>query len=262
MYSVFLESTAADKDLLSAELWDLGAAGIIERDLPGGGVELQAFFPQPVALPPAVSGAARWQREAEVDWVRAFQDCWQPFTVGERWFLAPEWRSDPAPPGRLRLTIYPGRACGTGWHPATQLSLIAMETHLEPGETVLDLGAGSGILSQAAALLGARRVVACDIDLEAARIAAQNLAAAPVAVFAGSARALRSGAVDFTVANINSATIVALVDEIARVTRRCAAVAGFPERDAPHVRAALARRFEIVGSNELDGWVALAGIRR
>lgn len=262
MYSVFLESTAADKDLLSVELWDLGATGIVERDLPGGGVELQAFFPEPVPLPPPLAGQARWQMEADVDWIEVFQDCWQPFTVGERWFLAPEWRSDPAPPGRLRLTIHPGRACGTGWHPATQLSLIAMERHLRRNETVLDLGTGSGILSQAAALLGARRVVACDIDFEAARVAAQNLADAPVALFTGSARALRDEAVDFTVANINAEAIVALADEIARVTRRCAAVAGFPERDASRVRAALARHFKIVDSNELDGWVSLAGIRR
>lgn len=262
MYSVFLESTTADKDLLSAELWDLGATGIVERDLPGGGVELQAFFSELVSLPLPFAAQARWQKEADVNWVQVFQEHWQPFTVGERWFLAPEWRSDPAPPGRLRLTIHPGRACGTGWHPATQLSLIAMERHLLPGDAVLDLGTGSGILSQAAALLGARRVIACDIDFEAVRVAAQNLAAAPVALFTGSARALRDKALDFAVANINAEAIVALVDEIARVTRRCAAVAGFPERDAPRVRAALVRRFEIVDSEELDGWVSLTGIRR
>ncbi len=260
MYSVFLESAPADKDLLSAELWDLGAVGIVERDLPGGNVELQAFFPEPVVLPAPLAGA-RWQKEAEVDWVRVYQDAWQPFTVGERWFLTPEWRTDPPPEGRLRLIIHPGRACGTGWHPATQLSLMALEKHLKPGETVLDLGAGSGILSQAAALLGARRIAACDIDFEAAAIAARNLAGLPVSVFAGSTRALRDGAADFTVANINAETIVSLASEIARLTRRCAAVAGFPERDAPRVRAALSRHFNIAAADELDGWASLVGFR-
>ncbi len=73
-------------------------------------------------------------------------------------------RRQPTPPGRLRLEIYPGMACGTGRHPATQLCLQAIERYVRPGARVLDVGSGSGILSDAARLMGAASVIGCDID--------------------------------------------------------------------------------------------------
>ena len=73
-----------------------------------------------------------------------------PMLAGERFFLVPPWCDDPAPPGRLRLEIYPGMACGTGRHPATQLCLEALERTVRPGMTLVDVGTGSGILSAGA----------------------------------------------------------------------------------------------------------------
>jgi len=262
MHSVFIRCSCGAKDLASVLLWEAGATGVIERDLPGGEVELQAFFHERVDLPESLGADAHWQEEAAVDWMQVFHDQWEPFPVGERFYLVPEWRSDPAPEGRLRLTIRPGLACGTGWHPATQLSLMALERHMSAGDTVLDLGVGSGILSEAAALLGARRVVACDIDAEAAAIAARNLKGLPVALFVGSVRSLKDRAVDFTVANLNAETIVSLAGEIARVTGRRAAVTGFRERDQERVRAAALRHFEVAEVSEMDGWVLLVLHRR
>ena len=66
-------------------------------------------------------------------------------------------------------------AFGTGTHPTTQLCLAALEDYLQPGQTVADLGCGSGILSIAAARLGARRVLAVDIDAQAVESARQNV---------------------------------------------------------------------------------------
>src|SRR5204863_7377462 len=103
----------------------------------------------------------------ETDWVQATQDAWPPLFVGEKFFVVAPWRTEPTPPGRLRLEINPGIQCGTGQHPCTQLCLQAMERVLRPGDRVLDVGSGSGILSIAAALLGAAMVVACDLDPEA-----------------------------------------------------------------------------------------------
>jgi ribosomal protein L11 methylase PrmA len=77
-------------------------------------------------------------------------------------------RRDPAlrtaRPGRLLIAVNPGMAFGTGAHESTQLYLEALERELQPGMMLLDVGTGSGILSRAAALLGAKRVIACDID--------------------------------------------------------------------------------------------------
>jgi ribosomal protein L11 methyltransferase len=87
-----------------------------------------------------------------------------------------------------------------------------MERVIRPGDSVLDVGSGSGILSKAAKLLGAARVVACDIDPEAAP-------AAPVPFFIGSVEAVRTGAFDVVVANINEDVMGPLRAEFERVAR-------------------------------------------
>jgi ribosomal protein L11 methyltransferase len=196
MYSVF---TSLD---LLPDLYEAGTAGVIEHD-----DALQAFFEnretaerfgEPVECP-------------DTDWVQHTHDAWPPLLVGEKFFVVAPWRDDPTPPGRLRLELNPGLQCGTGQHPCTQLCLEAMERIVKPGDSVLDVGSGSGILSIAAKLLGAGRVVACDIDPDAAR---------PVPFFVGSADAVRSNAFDVVVANINESVIEDLRGEFKRVARQ------------------------------------------
>jgi ribosomal protein L11 methyltransferase len=109
------------------------------------------------------------------------------------------------------LELNPGQQCGTGQHPCTQLCLEAMERIVQPGDSVLDVGSGSGILSIAAQLLAAGCVIACDIDAEAARV---------VPFFVGSIDAVRSDSFDVVVANINESVIEELHSEFVRVARR------------------------------------------
>jgi ribosomal protein L11 methyltransferase len=147
----------------------------------------------------------------EVDWEQHNYDAWPPLLVGEKFFVVAPWRDDPTPPGRFRLEINPGMQCGTGQHPCTQLCLEEMERLIQPGDSVLDVGTGSGILSIAAKLLGAGRVIACDIDPEAAREAP---------FFIGSVDAVKSNSFDVVVANINESVIEDLHPEFVRVARR------------------------------------------
>jgi ribosomal protein L11 methyltransferase len=256
MVSLFLNCNSEQKDYLVEQLWELGTSGIVERD-----GELQAFFDERFDASRFSAHDPRWQEEAPTDWVKAFEDSWQPFAVGRRFFLVPKWRGDPAPEGRIRLTIHPGRACGTGWHPATQLSLTALEEYLKPGDTMLDLGTGSGILAEAAMLLGARFVAACDIDREAVAVARGNITQPGVALYAGSVRSVASRSVDLVMANINAETIAMLMPEIARVARDRVILTGFPERDAARVRGSLAGAFREVAELEQDGWICLVSAR-
>ena len=185
MFYLRLEVEPECVDTLLAELCQAGTAGVVEGD---GFVE--AFFEDSEA-------AARFgipMRAADRDWVQETEDAWPPLLVGEKFFVVAPWRKEPTPPGRFRLEINPGMQCGTGQHPCTRLCLEAMERVIGPGDRVLDVGTGSGILSIAAMMLGAATVVACDIDSAAAR---------ETLFFVGSVDAVRSGAFDVVVANIS-----------------------------------------------------------
>lgn len=173
------------------------------------------------------------REEPAADWERATRDAWPPICVGERFFLVAPWDEFAAtPPGRARLEIYPGMACGTGRHPATQLCLRAIERYVKPGARVLDVGSGSGILSAAAELMGAGSVIGCDIDPDTVGIASERV---HVPMFVGSADAVRSGWADVIVANIDAATLEQIAPELERVRKPGSTLilSGFPEWDVP-----------------------------
>ena len=195
-------SVRVSPDLL-ADLYEAGTTGIIEHD-----GEIEAFFDDEAV-------AARFgepRRAEDVDYVAQTEAAWPPLLVGSKFFLVAPWRTEPTPPGRFRLVINPGLQCGTGRHPCTQKCLEALERLVHPGDSVLDVGSGSGILSLAAKLLGAGRVVACDIDPDAEKV---------VPFFVGSADAVRSDSFDVVVANINEEVLDGpLRAEIERVAKK------------------------------------------
>lgn len=203
---------ADDDELLTLRLWEAGTLGIAEGD---GFID--AFFEDAdtasrFGVPEAVTN---------VDWVARTEESFPPLLVGEKFFLAAPWRTEPTPPGRLRLVINPGAQCGTGYHRCTQLCLEAMERIIRPGDSVLDVGSGSGILSIAAELLGAGRVIACDIDPDAAR---------PVPFFVGSVDAVRSNTFDVVVANINEDVVGSMRADFERVAPK-RILSGFQDDD-------------------------------
>jgi len=223
MYSVVIAVEPEQYDALTAELWDAGTVGLVETS---GCIE--AFFADEQSA--GIFGEPRLC--AEVDWVQHTQDSWPPLLVGENFFIVAPWRTEPTPEGRYRLEINPGIQCGTGQHPCTRLCLEALEKAIRPGTTVLDVGSGSGILSRAAKLLGAGRVVACDIDPNASiATALRDAVSGDVAFFVGSADAVRSDAFDVVVANISEVVLGELRPELERVARR-RILSGFQDEDA------------------------------
>ncbi len=109
-------------------------------------------------------------------WADAWKRHFRPLRVGRRLVLRPSWRRYRARKDDVVIELDPGQAFGTGQHPTTQLCLQALEERLQTGATVLDVGAGSGVLSLAAALLGAAHVDAVDVDPAAVHATEENSA--------------------------------------------------------------------------------------
>ncbi|MBQ4037613.1 MAG: 50S ribosomal protein L11 methyltransferase [Clostridia bacterium] len=111
------------------------------------------------------------------DWDTRWKKYFYPFPVGERLFIKPAWDEVPEEQtrGREIIEIDPAAAFGSGTHATTRLCLEAAETCLKPGDRVLDMGCGSGILGIGAAKLGASYLCAVDIDEAAVRTTAENL---------------------------------------------------------------------------------------
>lgn len=110
----------------------------------------------------------------ETDWADSWKTHYDPIPVGDRFLIQPSWLSV-LEHDRLPIILNPSMAFGTGTHPTTQLCLIAIEKFLSAGETLIDVGCGSGILSIGAARLGARKVLGFDIDPTAVVIARRNV---------------------------------------------------------------------------------------
>lgn len=110
----------------------------------------------------------------EADWANAWKQYFKPIRVTERLTIKPSWEEyAPAPDERI-IEIDPGMAFGTGTHPTTSLCLGALESVIKGGEEVIDVGTGSGILAIGAMLLGARSVLALDLDPVAVASATEN----------------------------------------------------------------------------------------
>lgn len=112
----------------------------------------------------------------EEDWSSSWKQHWQPQPIGDRLLINPAWLEVPKDTDRTILQLDPGVAFGTGTHATTQLCLEALEMRLQPGTglTIADLGCGSGILSTAAFLLGAKQIFAVDNDPLAVKATGEN----------------------------------------------------------------------------------------
>lgn len=110
----------------------------------------------------------------EEDWANNWKAFFKPIEVGKKLIVCPAWESVDNASDKAVLRIDPGMAFGTGNHHTTRMCLTLLEEHIKGGETIADIGCGSGILSAAGMLLGASESVALDIDPVAARIAAET----------------------------------------------------------------------------------------
>ena len=114
---------------------------------------------------------------AEENWEESWKDNYPPVELGKRLVILPYWLEDTYAGDRIPVILDPGLTFGTGSHPSTQMVIEAMEETVKAGDSCLDLGSGSGILSITALRLGAKQAVGVDIDPKAEDMARENAAA-------------------------------------------------------------------------------------
>lgn len=153
----------------------------------------------------------------EEDWATAWKKFYKPLRIGQRVVLKPTWEEFTPNADDIVIHLDPGMAFGTGMHPTTRLCILALEEVVKPGDTVLDLGTGSGVLAFVAAHLGATKVFASDIDPLAVRVARENAVLNHIddkilTVELSSVPAQMTGRFQVIVANILAEVLVGLFD--------------------------------------------------
>lgn len=112
----------------------------------------------------------------EEDWMNNWKKYFKPTKIGEKILIKPSWEPLPEGNQRIVLEIDPSSSFGTGTHETTRLCIEALEDLIAPGDAVLDMGCGSGILAVAAMLLGAGNVTGVDIEEDSIRVSRENVA--------------------------------------------------------------------------------------
>jgi len=120
-------------------------------------------------------GIVTYHKVNEDDWANNWKQYYKPTKVGEHIVVKPTWEDYEEKPGEVVVELDPGMAFGTGTHETTRMCIKALEKKVKKDTTVFDIGTGSGILSIAAAKLGAKHVVGVDLDPVAVESAKKNL---------------------------------------------------------------------------------------
>lgn len=229
--------------------------------------DLEGAFRVGLGEPPGQEGwTLRSRPVAERDWRRAWKRGLGPRRVGDRWLVVPSWTPVPGGNGARVLRIDPGAAFGTGEHGTTRGMLRLLEGEVLPGDRVLDVGTGSGILAVAAARLGADRVVGIEQDPRALETARRNvrrngvedrvqlLAAGVTPAFL---QLLVPPRYDVLTANLSTTSLVTLLPGFrAALAAEGRLLAGgvLGEERATVVRAARQASLELVAEDRDEGW--------
>lgn len=203
----------------------------------------------------------------EEDWANAWKDHFQVHKIGDRVVIRPPWRDYVPKEDEVVIELDPGMAFGTGLHPSTKLSMLGTEEVVNPGDTVLDVGTGSGILAIAAVMLGASHADTVDVENVAVKATAENAerngVGDRIAVEHGSVGAgqpFHGQQYDVVLANIIARILIELSEAIVQHTKPGGSMvlAGIIEsREQDVIDAFSAQGAEVVNRRFLDDWVSL-----
>jgi len=274
-----------DPEVLHRE-WDTSLGEIYQLspdDFPQEGVYVKAYLPVTSHLGDTVEeikerlnqlllygldpgkGTVTVAEVKEDEWASAWKKYYKPVTISERITIAPVWEDyQPKHADEIVIELDPGMAFGTGTHPTTVLCIRALEKYVRPGDRVYDVGTGSGILSIAAAKLGAREILALDLDEVAVRSAQSNVKinkeSGKITVKKNNLLDNVEGPAELVVANILAEVIVRFTEDVARglVPGGLFIASGIiTAREADVKQALREAKLEVIETSYIDDWVAI-----
>ncbi len=206
----------------------------------------------------------------EEEWATAWKKYYHPVKISKRFTVVPTWEEyAPVNSDELIIELDPGMAFGTGTHPTTVMSIQALERTVKKGDSVIDVGTGSGVLSIAAAMLGAEKVKALDLDEVAVQSAKLNLELNKVHTFVNvSQNNLLEGIsdeVDVVVANILAEVILRFTDDVAKTVKPGGyfIAAGIIQQKKDQVKESIETAgFDIEETLRMEDWVAFIAKRK
>jgi ribosomal protein L11 methyltransferase len=266
-----------ERDTFFGEIYELNPS-----DYPEEGVFVKAYLPVNESLSKTVAIMKRKIGELpslgidigkneitfaeidEADWATAWKKYYKPVKISDKITITPTWETYTPATDELVIELDPGMAFGTGTHPTTALSIRALEQHLDQCDIVIDVGCGSGVLSIAAAKIGAEKIYAFDLDDVAVKStginAGLNNLEHKIAAKQNDLLNQVSKQADIIVSNILAEIIVRFIDDAWHNLKPGGLfiTSGIIQSKKDDVIKALEQQhFEIVEMTELDEWVCM-----
>lgn len=206
----------------------------------------------------------------EEEWATAWKKYYHPVKISEKFTIVPTWENyTPVHTDELIIELDPGMAFGTGTHPTTVLCIQALERIVKKDDMVIDVGTGSGVLSIAAAMLGAKSVLALDLDEVAVRSAKLNIKLNKVhektSVRQNNLLSGIEEQADVIVANILAEVIVRFTDDVYRLLQKDGyfIASGIILQKKEEVKdAIIASGLEIIETVQMEDWVSITAQKK
>ncbi|MDX2471139.1 MAG: 50S ribosomal protein L11 methyltransferase [SAR324 cluster bacterium] len=270
-----LQISKADFENLSTELFEIGALGLEEMSEMQEAVIVKAYFASSFTEVAAVEALIVKSSNGQFlgvesklveNWQENWKEHFKPLEIGSNILVRPPWET--AQPDKIEVVIYPGLGFGTGYHESTALALASLEELAAKKEftTLLDVGAGSGILTIAALKLGATSGMALEIEKEAlaeipVNLDLSGLDPSLISCLLGGPEKVE-GTFELVIANITGDVLLELADDLSRLCSGYLLLSGIAPEYVEPLKERFSTEFDLEFSKCLEPWNSQSWVKK